>query len=451
MYCVRLAAARSIECFRARLHTSSAALLGGRGIPKYISNMHLRSLTCAFALALVATLTLAPTSTAQSTRDSAGIRVVENAQPTWSSRERLSLAAAPRIAIGSNADSAFRFRQVRGVMRLSDGRIAVADGASLQLRLFSAEGKHISSSGGKGGEPSQLQGMNWVRRLPGDTIVIGPTLSSAAIYSSTGQYLRTANFRPRTEARPTTPGPLVFAMLSSNLVVASPFPNQSPRSVGAKWTDSLSLSIVSESGAAPRALGAFPHIELEQVASGLTSVWLSAIGVFAASDDHFYAGFGDRYEVKVFSHAGTLQTIIRRAWKPTPITDADWEHWVVEWSKLWVRSTGAEREREIQKVREAPWAEQNPAFSQFIVDRIGRLWVRDAHWQDAIAAGSLTDTPAVPTSWSVFDIRGRWLGDVSTPTGLKVFEIGADYIIGTMRKADVNQVVIFDLSARRQQ
>src|SRR5678815_3547295 len=82
----------------------------------------------------------------------------------------------------------------------------------------------------------------------------------------------------------------------------------------------------------------------------------------------------DRYQIQVYGSNGKLRSIIRRAWTPTPITADDWERWVVEWSKLWVRTTGAERERDIQKVRESPWAEENPAFSQFIVDRGGRLW-----------------------------------------------------------------------------
>ena len=165
-------------------------------------------------------------------------------------------------------------------------------------------------------------------------------------------------------------------------------------------------------------------------------------------DDRFYAGFGDRYQIRVYARDGKLESIIRRSWTPTPITAADWEHWVVEWSKLWVRTTSAEREREIQKVRESPWAEENPAFSQFIVDGGGRLWVREAHWQDAIGAGSLADIPVVPSSWSVFDSRGRWLGDVSMPTGFQPFEIGTDYVTGIMRTDGVNQVVIYELSAR---
>jgi len=130
------------------------------------------------------------------------------------------------------------------------------------------------------------------------------------------------------------------------------------------------------------------------------------------------------------------------------ITDDDWEHWVVEWSKLSVKTTGTERERDIQQVRESPWATQNPAFSEFILDRGGRLWVRDAHWQDAIAAGSLVDIPAVPSAWSVFDARGRWLGDVSMPTGFQAFEIGPDYVAGILRVDGVNHVAIYELRAR---
>jgi len=168
----------------------------------------------------------------------------------------------------------------------------------------------------------------------------------------------------------------------------------------------------------------------------------------AFSDDRFYAGFGNRYQIQVYGSNGKLRSIIRRAWTPTPITADDWERWVVEWSKLWVRTTGAERERDIQKVRESPWAEENPAFSQFIVDRGGRLWVREAHWQDAIAAGSLLDSPAVPSVWSVFDSRGRWLGDVSMPTGFLPFEIGTDYVAGILRADGVNHVTIYGLSAR---
>jgi hypothetical protein len=87
------------------------------------------------------------------------------------------------------------------------------------------------------------------------------------------------------------------------------------------------------------------------------------MGVFAGGDDRFYAGFGDRYAIQVYTDDGKLQSVIRRSWTPTAVTPDDWEHWVNEWSKLWVKTTGAERDRDIQKVRESPWAEELPAFT----------------------------------------------------------------------------------------
>jgi hypothetical protein len=359
------------------------------------------------------------------------------------------LAAKPHLVFGNNTDSAYRFRQVRGVTLMTDGRIAVADGGSLQLRLFSPQGQLISVNAGKGIGPGQLLNMHFLRRLPGDTLAIGAGYSTLALYSSTGQFARTTALPVGASPAANRPPPfLVIALLNNGLGVIAPLPNPTPHAIGSRWTDSLALKLVTESNGIARELGVLPYIELEQVASQPMPPWLSAVGVFAAGDDRFYAGFGDRYAIRVYTAKGDLQSIIRRAWTPVPVTSDDWEHWVVEWSKLWVKTTGAERERDVQKVREEPYADVLPAFSQFIVDRNGRLWVREAHWQDAIGAGSLTDTPAVPSNWSVFDVRGRWLGDVTMPIGFQPFEIGTDYVTGMLRTDGVNQVVIYSLSVR---
>jgi hypothetical protein len=49
--------------------------------------------------------------------------------------------------------------------------------------------------------------------------------------------------------------------------------------------------------------------------------------------------------------------------------------------------------------------------------------------------------PAEPSSWSVFDPEGVWLGDVELPAGFAPIEIGADYVLGFGRDADENQQV----------
>jgi len=119
-----------------------------------------------------------PVRTSAQTRDSAGVRTVENARPIWTDGERLQLAPTPRLTIGSTGDSAYRFSRIRGVMLLSGGRIAVADGGSLQLRFFDSAGRFLVARGGKGTAPGQPQSMGLVRRLRGDTIAIGSGLST---------------------------------------------------------------------------------------------------------------------------------------------------------------------------------------------------------------------------------------------------------------------------------
>lgn len=186
---------------------------------------------------------------------------------------------------------------------------------------------------------------------------------------------------------------------------------------------------------------------VQESAKSSTYPWLSAIAVMAAGPEHFYFGFGDRYQIRVYSLTGALQRIVRRAWTPIPVTPEDWEHWVVEWSKLWITSTGDTLKKEMQELREAPYAFTMPAFSQLLPDRMGRLWVREAHYQDAIGAGSLTDPPAVPSVWSVFDAKGGWLGEVTMPKDFQPYDIGADFVLGKQYRDGVVQVLRYGLVA----
>ncbi|WP_425153655.1 hypothetical protein [Candidatus Palauibacter sp.] len=55
-----------------------------------------------------------------------------------------------------------------------------------------------------------------------------------------------------------------------------------------------------------------------------------------------------------------------------------------------------------------------PAFSEILSDRAGHLWVR----------GYRT------AAWTVFDPEGRVQGLIETPPGLRIFEIGEDYLLG---------------------
>lgn len=405
---------------------------------------HVTIAACAACVAYAACVALPLAG--QSTRDSAGIHIVENARPNWTARERLTLAARPQLIIGDSADAPYRFRRVRGVVRLADGRIAVTDGESQQLRLFSADGRFLSATPLQSAAPGQRSSIGLVRRLRGDTIAIGSGFATISLYTSSGAFVRTLS--PSSEGagsgRPASRS-VVLDMLANGQRVVAPLPTPTSKPIGTQWADSLTLQLLGADESTSVPLGRVPYIEFVQTRTGPTPPWLSAIGVFATGDDRVYTGFGNRYEIRAFATDGTLRSIIRRAWAPEPITSGDWEQWVVEWSKLWVTQTGAARDSAVDAVRREPYAEELPAFSALLVDRRGWLWVRRAHWQDAIGAGSLADMPAVPSQWSVFEREGRWLGDVEMPSHFQPFEIGADYVVGAARRNNITQVVLYPL------
>ncbi len=379
---------------------------------------------------------------AQRAVDSAGVRIVDNTKPTWTARERLALAASPRLVLGDTSDATLRFRAVRGVLRLDDGRIVVVDGRQPRIRTYSAEGRLLFERAVDGGTAAMSGPILVVRRLRGDTIAISTGIATLTLHSAADTSARTTRLPFEAQGRPM----LLIDVLANGQFITSPLPQPIPQPVGTQWADSLSLTLHGTDGARGRPLGTFPHIQLEQESRGPTAVWLSAIGVFLCAEDRFYAGFGDQYAIRVYGSDGTLRSIIRRAWTPVRITSAEWEQWVVEWSKLWVKEQGTARDSAMNAVRRAPYAETLPAFSAFLVDRTGRLWVRAARWQDAIAAGLLRDMPAVPSQWSVFDVSGVWLGDVEMPARFQPHEIGADYVIGNRIANGVNQLVLYDLT-----
>jgi hypothetical protein len=53
-------------------------------------------------------------------------------------------------------------------------------------------------------------------------------------------------------------------------------------------------------------------------------------------------------------------------------------------------------------------------------------------------------------SWTVFAPEGRALGTVETPPGLRIMEIGADYVLGVWRDdLDVEHVRMYRLDRER--
>jgi hypothetical protein len=412
-----------------------------------IAILAVRRLLCA-AMAAFTTLVM-PANAGGQGRDSAGVRIIDNDRPVWTPANAVRLASAPAVVIGTGDGEAHELSSVEGAIRLGDGTIVVADGTTSQLRFFDATGKHVRSVGRRGGGPGEFNQLRMLAKLAGDTIVAGDGLRSLSFFTGTGTFIRTA----RTALPPTPDRPVltvILAVLDDQSTVVAPISNPAPRAAGARWTETVPLSILDRAGGNAVSLGTHPYWVFAMYEGQAIPVRFSEELMVTTNGRELFVGFGAQYAIRVFSKDGRLQRIIHRRWTPTRVASGETDRYAEAWGKRWIRATGAEYDRQLREFRQNPFAEVVPAISQIIADRSGRLWVREARVADASATGSLGQMPLVPSTWNVFDTAGRWLGNVTTPPRLFVQEIGADYLLGIASDSDgVQTVVMYRLEGGR--
>ena len=107
-------------------------------------------------------------------RDSAGTLIVEASRPVWGDADpaRWTLDPDPAVDLtlsGTGPDH--EFYRVRGMVLLSDGSVAVADGGSNEVRLYSDDGGFRGSAGGEGEGPGEFDRIWGLKRGRGDTLL----------------------------------------------------------------------------------------------------------------------------------------------------------------------------------------------------------------------------------------------------------------------------------------
>ena len=150
--------------------------------------------------------------------------------------------------------------------------------------------------------------------------------------------------------------------------------------------------------------------------------------------DHFIVGTNRRYEFRVFALDGSLVRIVRLDHELRTPTRA---HVAAEIDRRAGPGDSESVVRRRRMFREAPVAEYLQAFYHVTTDALDNLWVREYEAPGEDMPGRL---------WTIFDPEGRVLGHFETPEGMGVYEIGEDYILGTVRdEMDVPTVHMWSL------
>lgn len=382
------------------------------------------------------------------TRDSAGVSVVDNAGPAWSGAARWTVVDSPLVDIGGKTgDSAFELDQVRGPVRLADGRIAIANGATNDVRLYDPTGKHLRTSGRSGSGPGEYSMIAGIWNGIGDSLFVDDILvRRITVLDHDGNLGRSFSLGGSPGTLIPTNGQVNLAvplgLLADGSIVGfsqSLGINQQRAGV---FRDSITVIHYGSDGAVRDTVGRFPGTEMEQLTlhvaqqeiSSPSPVPLGKQTVVLLDRNRLVVAQNNAWELELRSAAdGRLRKLARAPIKAARLTPSD----VAANRKEQLRSLeGTPMFRGIPeaiktqlrgRIEQVNYPATLPFFSSLLADPSGNIWAEEA---------------AAPTRkakrFVVVDSTGRWLGTVEFPRDFRPTVITEGAVYGVWK--DENDV-----------
>jgi hypothetical protein len=367
---------------------------------------------------------------AQAVRDSVGVRVVRYAV-TDTPAQRWTIDAAPLLEIGgADARSPAEFTNVRGVVRLSDGRIAVANGATNEIRLFNARGAFQIAMARTGAGPAEFTRLFRLYGL-GDTLAGVDADTRAQLFTADGRLTR--SLRPARREGTRNAQRVGILRDGSTVVVATQTTQRMPADDG-RYVYSVMRSTPEGDSLTP--LFDLPGYREVRVGQAPSRVSLDGEGTVAARGGRVCAGFANRFDVTCYDPDGIAVSRIVREVPARSITEAD---------RALVRAAYLAANRDAppqilqkmqQAVQEFPFADRAPAFSRLVLGATGELWISDFDPSTALPGPPALSAPTRPQRWSVFASAGTWLADLVLPARFVAYDMGRDYVAGVSFDGD---------------
>lgn len=363
--------------------------------------------------------------------DSSGIEITSSASPSWEGGG-WSLSEEPPLSIGVvEGESVYQLHRVSGALRLSDGRVAIANSGSNEVRYYDAAGMHLSTVGRTGEGPGEFMRMAGTLPVGGDTILVGDfELRRSTFIDGDGHAVRTV-------AAMNAAGVLSDGSIIEQ-VSRPPF---GPATRSGPTRGEVAL-VRHTDGAESDTVAVLPGdesliiVESDGASAGATGYRrpFGLVRITSAHGAEIFTTDGASGEVRVLDESGDLRRIIRIGVPERPVTSGDVAAWRERFFGPIPPGPSRERALKAHEVGDA-FPSVMPAFRAIRHDRDGNLWLEEYRVD-----------PASPARWFVIDRTGEWLGEVAVPAGLRVLDIGDDWVLGVARdELDVEHVLMYDL------
>lgn len=389
---------------------------------------------------------------------SAGVEIGEysrdadvHTERSETSSTRLRVVEPHLLEIGEvSGEAPYLLNGVTSALRLSNGTFVIANGGTRELRFFDSSGRYLHTRGRAGGGPGEYETLRGVWRIHGDSLLsYDGQLRRITILDPAGEYVRDR----RVEFGAISP---IGALLDGTLVGHVPGVRE-VRPEGFT-REGIEIALLSETTTEPiRLEGEFFSGEILPMVSdvdlpglGTTRMYWQRSVPFARStfvavgDDRVYIGTSDSYEIRVHRSDGGFQRVVRRANVPQiPVGDALINE---EVEATIAGRPGTSRLADVtdpiairENILSLPRVPTLPVFSGLIVTDTGDLWVRE-YLPTWVSEGSV--------EWTIFDREGRMKGSVLVPRGVRVLQVGSDFILGLIEDdLEVEKVRLYGIAS----
>lgn len=355
-------------------------------------------------------------------RDSSGVTIVEIAPSQLENAPEWTVDAEPAVEIGRvDGPSARQLHEVRAVVRLPDGRIAVANGSPPEIRVFGGDGREAETLGREGDGPGEFRSLDGFARAGGDTLAVLDLRLGRLTRFSTAAYLDDQplpSVATTERALRTTGGSWIVRTWPRP-------PGGRPRNTGPQWLRSA-LVLVEPGGGTVDTLRTLdgPWMNVTDVGQRWRAgrPWLAHDSDYAVSGSKVWVGDSRRFELRELNLEGRTTRILRVLREPRDATP-DVVDSLVDRRAAGVAEPEA-RERLVRRLKEGPVPEVLPVFHR-IWAGAGRLWVETSR-----------SVPGRGSRWIVLDPEGRVEGRLHLPPRFAPHAFSKSWVLG-VREDDV--------------
>lgn len=362
-------------------------------------------------------------------RDSAGVRVVESAEPVgeWHA------GATPQFTLGwGPTDPTFTWLQSGRI--LPDGGALVGDFGSGSLYRINRDGTVRDTWGRKGEGPGEYQGFSALL-LKGDTILVSDSrLRRITLLSFEG------------ELWATRPLPSVFlqqvsSVLANGRLLFIPGDGYAViNETRPEWVfETQPILAADTAGGVVDTLAELPHLRRWYADRGASPGPVPVKGRAGGFDGGFAWARSDQPAVRWYDGSGRLVQIARWREEPKELS-ADWRRRAVARYEEALRSQVSDEARVDAQLRALEegfdrHAGPLPFWSGFFVDKVGNVWLSEY---------ALSAEP--PGRWRVVARDGFFHSWVDLPGLIAVLDITSDRILGVrFDELDIPALVMLEL------